>query len=97
MNLSSIQVTAYLLRSWHSAWHNACLHNPYPLISHSEDIYSFVILMSHRRKAQFGRVEVTSIPPQMSLPNIETMLAQVGQVLKMEIEESEICVCKRTL
>jgi len=68
MNLSSIQVTAYLLRSWHSAWHNACLHNPYPLISHSEDIYSFVILMSHRRKAQFGRVEVTSIPPQMSLP-----------------------------
>jgi len=64
MNLSSIQVTADLLRSWHSA----CLYNPYPLISHSEDIYPFVILISHRRKAQFGRVEVTSIPPQMSLP-----------------------------
>jgi hypothetical protein len=41
------------------------------------------------RKPMCGRVEVVSIPPPMTLQQIEHLLTQFGPVLKMEIEESD--------
>jgi RNA recognition motif-containing protein len=46
--------------------------------------------LSSRRKPMCGRVEVVSIPPPMTLQQIEHLLTQFGPVLKMEIEESRI-------
>ncbi|CAI8001566.1 Serine/arginine-rich splicing factor 6 [Geodia barretti] len=45
--------------------------------------------LSSRRKPMCGRVEVVSIPPPMTLQQIEHLLTQFGPVLKMEIEESD--------
>jgi RNA recognition motif-containing protein len=45
--------------------------------------------LSSRRKPPCGRVEVLSIPPPMTLQQIEQLLLQFGPVLKMEIEEGD--------
>ncbi|KAL5496332.1 hypothetical protein EMCRGX_G012593 [Ephydatia muelleri] len=43
-----------------------------------------------KRKAQFGRVEVSNIPHNMNLQTLESLLSTAGQVLKVEIEETEM-------
>ncbi|CAI8001564.1 hypothetical protein GBAR_LOCUS3212 [Geodia barretti] len=54
-----------------------------------QSIFFTNFTLSHRRKPMCGRVEVVSIPPPMTLQQIEHLLTQFGPVLKMEIEESD--------
>ncbi|XP_064401497.1 insulin-like growth factor 2 mRNA-binding protein 2 isoform X2 [Halichondria panicea] len=49
---------------------------------------------SARRKSPCGRVEVTEIPPHLTVQNLEGMFTQLGQVHKMEIEEGEYGIRK---